>query len=219
MALAGDIDALVGLTFVWVLTGADLGVLVAVGGISAINSDALVQFASALSFSAAWDLRVVEAVIVSGTVDRYALVCLASLLKTTVTVGAAVLWNTLVILAKALSIGTSLDGVAHDVTSALDDLACECLSIAELIGGAVVIVSALFFLARVLVASPFIVVGLFAISVGVAVDFFANLVVADSVSVIVCAVSVFSAFDRFAAVRFADVGFSVTIEVLAVVVA
>lgn len=80
MALAGDIDALVGLTFVWVLTGADLGVLVAVGGISAINSDALVQFASALSFSAAWDLRVVEAVIVSGTVDRYALVCLASLL-------------------------------------------------------------------------------------------------------------------------------------------
>lgn len=140
-------------------------------------------------------------------------------LKTTVIVGAAVLWNTLVILAKALSIGTSLDGVAHDVTSALDDLACECLSIAELIGGAVVIVSALFFLARVLVASPFIVVGLFAISVGVAVDFFANLVVADSVSVIVCAVSVFSAFDRFAAVRFADVGFSVTIEVLAVVVA
>lgn len=203
VALAFDRNALVGLSFLWVLARADLVLLVAVGVISAVNGGAAVCFTSARAIFAASDF---EAVVVGSAVDGNTLVCFASLLKTTVLVDAASLSDALVLFAEAVSFFTTFDGVAHSMASALDNFACVGLSVAELVGSAVVVVSALLFLAVVSHAFVGIVVEFLAISVRVAVDLVANVVDADVVSVIAGAVFMHSALDCFTEVTDAFVG-------------
>lgn len=146
--------------------------------------------------------------VVRSAVNSLALVIDASLLVIAVLICSAYLGNTLVLLAETMSFFATCDslGKAHVMTSALDLFAGVGFSVAKLAGSAVIVVSAYLSLARVLVALPVVIVSFFAIRVRVAVDCGAKVVLADGVTVIICAVRVFSALDRDTVVCGADVG-------------
>lgn len=85
---------------------------------------------------------------------------------------------------------------AHGVTSAFNNFTSISFTITELVSSAVVVVSAFLSLARVLVAFPVVVVGFFAISVRIAVNFVTDIISADGILAILSAVTVISALDR-----------------------
>jgi len=153
---------------------------------------------------------------VISAVDSLAKVVETSFLDTAVIICSANLDHTFVILAEAMAVLASGNIEAHGMTSAFNNFACISFTITELVSCAVGVVSAFLFLARVLIAFPAVVVGLFAIGVRIAVNLVADIVKADGILAILSAVSIISALNRGTIVKIANICVLVA-KVLAVI--